>query len=162
MYEASDATLVYADFTGTAEKGKLRLYSEPALTQAEILSLVVFGTREGADPSHGGSVAGTAASVGGGVATQGINKAISEITPLEITTRVDTSDSQDPRPEVAVAISRKVSATVLYRLGLPLPGQNPDRSMLRLDYRLRPRWSLETSVGDKGTSIVDVIWKFRY
>lgn len=61
-----------------------------------------------------------------------------------------------------MAISSKVNATVSYRLGLPLPGQNPDRSMLRLDYRFLPRWSLQTSVGDQGTSIVDVVWKLRY
>lgn len=165
VYEAPDATLVYADFAGTASKGKLQLHSDPALTQPEILSLVVFGTREGGDASKGNSsagAAGTAAGLGGGLATQGLNKALADITPVEITTRVDTSDSQDPRPEVAVAITNDVSATVWYRLGVPLPGQNPDRSMLRLDYRFRPRWSLESSVGDKGTSIVDIYWKRRY
>ncbi|MBI5534104.1 MAG: translocation/assembly module TamB domain-containing protein [Deltaproteobacteria bacterium] len=168
VYEAPDATRIFADFEGTAEKGKLRLHSEPALTQTEILSLIVFGTRESAGTPRGNGAAGssgaagTAATVGGGVATQGLNKALANITPVEVTTRVDTSNTQDPRPEVAVAISSKVSASVWYRLGQPLPGQNPDRSMLRLDYRFYPRWSLQTSVGDKGTSIVDVFWKLRY
>ena len=164
-YDAPDATRIFADYVGTAEEGKLRLHSVPALGQSEILSLIVFGTREGAEDSRGGGAAeaaGTASSVGGGVATQGINKALMDITPIDITTRVDTSDSQAPRPEVAVAISSKVSATVWYRIGLPMPGENPDRSMLRLGYRFRPRWLLETSVGDKGTSIVDLIWKLRY
>ncbi len=163
-YDAPDATRIFANYTGTAEAGKLRLYSEPALAQTEILSLIVFGTREGGDASRGNSsgAVGTAASVGGGVATQGLNKALSEITPVDITTRVDTSDSQDPRPGVAVAISSKLSASVSYRLGVPVPGQNLDRSTLRLDYRFRPRWLIETSVGDKGTSIVDLVWKRRY
>jgi autotransporter translocation and assembly factor TamB len=126
VYDAPDGTLIYAEFMGTVEKGKLLLRSDPALTQTEILSLVVFGTREGGDASKGSAAAGTvatAASVGGGVATQGINKALAEVSPVEITTRVNTSDSQDPRPEVAVAITNKVSATVWYRLGLPLPGK---------------------------------------
>jgi hypothetical protein len=55
-----------------------------------------------------------------------------------------------------------VSASVSYRLGLATPGQNPDRATLRLAYRFLPRWSLETSVGDAGTSIIDVLWKLRY
>ena len=165
VYEAPDATRIFADYTGTVETGKLRLYSDPALEQTEILSLIAFGTRERAEGSRGSSAAGavgTAASAGGGIAAQGLNKILSNVTPVEITTRVDTSDSQDPRPEVAVAITDNVSASVGYRVGLPMPGQNPDRSMLRVEYRFRPRWLLETSVGDKGTSIVDLIWKLRY
>jgi translocation and assembly module TamB len=165
VYDAPDGTRVFADYTGTAETGTLRLHSDPALEQSEILSLIAFGTREREDGSQGSSAAGaagTAASAGGGVAAQGLNKIFSNITPVEITTRVDTSDSQDPRPEVAVAITDKVSASVGYRLGLPVPGQPSDRSTLRIEYRFRPRWLLETSVGDKGTSIVDLIWKLRY
>jgi translocation and assembly module TamB len=165
VYDAPDATRIFADYTGTAETGKLRLYSDPALEQTEILSLIAFGTREGGESSRGSSSAGavgTAASAGGGIAAQGLNKVLSDITPVDITTRVDTSDAQDPRPEVAVAITDKVSASVGYRVSLPMPGQNPDRSMLRVEYRFRPRWLLETTVGDKGTSIVDLVWKLRY
>jgi len=165
VYDAPDATRIFADYTGTAETGKLRLYSDPALEQTEILSLIAFGTREGGESSGGNTGAGavgTAASAGGGIAAQGLNKVLSNITPVDITTRVDTSDAQDPRPEVAVAITDKVSASVGYRVSLPMPGQNPDRSMLRVEYRFRPRWLLETTVGDKGTSIVDLVWKLRY
>jgi translocation and assembly module TamB len=160
-YEAPDGTIVIAEFLGTAEKGKLELRSEPALSQAEILSLVVFGSREaGAGQSTGAQAA--AAGVGGAVLTQGLNKALSDVSPLEVTTRLDTTDAQDPRPEVGVALSRKVTATVSYRLGIPTPGQPQDRSTLRLDYRFLPRWTFETSVGDRGTSILDVMWKLRY
>ena len=44
-YLAPDATRVFADFAGTAEKGKLRLRSEPPLTQTEILSLVIYSLK---------------------------------------------------------------------------------------------------------------------
>lgn len=165
-YEATDGTIVIAEFLGTAEKGKLALRSEPALSQAEILSLVVFGTRDAAGGQstggNGTAAEGAAASVGGGVLTQGLNRALSDVSPLEVTTRIDTTDAQDPRPEVGVAISRTVTASASYRLGIPTPGQPQDRSTLRLDYRFLPRWSLETSIGDRGTSIVDVVWKVLY
>lgn len=163
LYIAPDSTRVYADFIGTASAGKLRLRSEPPLTQAEILSLVVFGQREGVGGGgRGPSGASRAAGLGGGVVTQGLNKALSNVTPLEITTRVDTTSGQNPRPEVGVAITKDVSAAVAYRIGLPTPGQAPDRSLLKLDYRFRPHWSIETTLGDKGTSIVDLTWKYRY
>jgi translocation and assembly module TamB len=165
-YQAPESTRIIADFSGTASAGKLTLHSDPALSQSELLSLIVFGSKDGAVPARQNTGdpnnAARAAGIGGGVLTQGLNKALSQVSPVDVTTRVDTTDSQNPRPELSVAISRKVSASVSYRLGLASPGQNPDRTTLKLDYRFRPRWSLETSVGDAGTSIVDVLWKMRY
>lgn len=164
LYVAPDTTRVFADFIGTAANGRLKLRSEPALTQSEILSLVVFGQREGATAQSGQKTSGAnrAASLGGGVVTQGLNKALSDISPVEITTRIDTTSGQNPRPEVGVAVTKDVSAAVSFRTGLPTPGQSPDRSLLKLDYRFRPRWAIETTLGDKGTSIVDLTWKYRY
>jgi translocation and assembly module TamB len=165
-YQAPESTRILAEFSGSASAGKLTLHSEPALSQSELLSLIVFGTRDGAVTAYRDSSnpnnAARAASLGGGVLTQGLNKALSGVAPVDVTTRVDTSDGQNPRPEIGVALSRKVSASVSYRLGLATPGQNPDRATLRLDYRFLPRWSLETSVGDAGTSILDILWKLRY
>lgn len=164
LYVAPDSTRVFADFIGTVANGRLKLRSEPALTQSEILSLVVFGQREGATAQSGQKTSGAnrAASLGGGVVTQGLNKALSDISPVEITTRIDTTSGQNPRPEVGVAVTKDVSAAVSFRTGLPTPGQSPDRSLLKLDYRFRPRWAIETTLGDKGTSIVDLTWKYRY
>ncbi len=164
LYVAPDSTRVFADFIGTVQNGRLKLRSEPALTQSEILSLVVFGQREGATAQSGQKTSGAnrAASLGGGVVTQGLNKALSDISPVEITTRIDTTSGQNPRPEVGVAVTKDVSAAVSFRTGLPTPGQSPDRSLLKLDYRFRPRWAIETTLGDKGTSIVDLTWKYRY
>jgi translocation and assembly module TamB len=164
LYVAPDTTRIFADFIGTVSTGSLRLRSEPVLTQPEILSLVVFGQRDGVGGSRGQSKSGanTAAGIGGGFVTQGLNKALSNVSPVEVTTRIDTTSSQNPRPEVGVAITKDVSAAVSYRIGLPTPGQAPDRSLLKLDYRFLPRWAVETTLGDRGTSIVDLTWKYRY
>ncbi|HEX3849737.1 MAG TPA: translocation/assembly module TamB domain-containing protein, partial [Polyangiaceae bacterium] len=50
-----DKHRVYADFTGTAAKGKITLRSEPPLTQDQILSLLLTGS---ADGSLGGGSSG--------------------------------------------------------------------------------------------------------
>ena len=34
--------------------------------------------------------------------------------------------------------------------------------MLMVDWRFRPRWTLRTTVGDRGSSIVDFLWNYRY
>jgi translocation and assembly module TamB len=166
-YEASDGTKVYADFVGPVKTGKLTLRSQPQLSQNEILALLLFGSADGtfgqsAPPGQQGNDATQAVSLAGGVVTQGLNKAISGISGVEVQTKVDTQDSGDPRPEVEVALARDVSATIVYNLGVPPPGQNPDDTLLVIDWRFHKNYSTQATVGDKGTSILDLTWKYRY
>ena len=166
-YEAADGTKVFADFVGPVKTGKLTLRSEPALGQNEILALLLFGSADGtfgqsAPPSQQGNTGTQAASLAGGVVTEGLNKAISGISGVDVQTKVDTSENGDPRPEVEVALSRKVSATVIYNLGVPPPGQNPDDTLLMVDWRFHKNYSTEATLGDRGTTILDLAWKYRY
>lgn len=163
-WDAPDATRVYADYVGPVKTGTLTLRSEPARTPSEILSLVLMGSiatdlEAGSQQSETGSAA---AGVGTSLATLGLNRVLSGVTGTSITTRVDTTVAQNPRPEVAIRLSDSVTAEVAYSTGLPAPGQNPDRVLVTLGWHFRQRWSLSTTVGDKGSSIVDVIWQYRY
>jgi translocation and assembly module TamB len=164
----ADETKVTAKFVGPVKTGKVTLESEPKLTDAQILSLLMFGTSDGtfgqsAPPGQQGNDGTEAASVAGGVVTEGLNKAISGVSGgLEIETSVDTQETGNPRPEVEVALTRKVSATVMYSLGVPPPGDNPDDTMLLINWRFHGHYSTQTTLGDKGTTIVDLAWKYRY
>jgi len=167
FWDGPEGTRVYAEFSGTPSKGKLTLRSEPALTQDEILALILFGSPDGSfgaeAPKGQEAKAGVkAAGMAGGVITQGLNKAISGLTTADITTRVDTSESNNPRPELAVQLSKKVSARLGYKLGVPAPGENPDRTELTLDWRFIKNWSLTAVVGDQGSTALDVVWRLRY
>jgi translocation and assembly module TamB len=75
---------------------------------------------------------------------------------------VDTSNAQNPRPEVGVQVARDVRVQVAYNLGLPAPGENPDRTLLVIDWRFLRKWSLSTTIGDRGSSIIDLLWQHRY
>lgn len=166
-WDAPDQTRVFMEFSGRASSGRLELRSEPALTQPEILSLILFGSRDGGfgvEPPRAQRVSTGARAVGlaGGVVTQAVNKAISGITTADITTRVDTSDAANPRPELAVQLSKDVSARLSYNLGVPAPGQNPDRTELTVEWRFVRSWSLVAGIGDQGSSSVDVVWRLRY
>jgi len=164
----ADQTKVTARFIGPVKTGKVALESEPNLTDAQIFSLLMFGTSDGtfgqsAPPGQAGNDTTQAASVAGGVVTEALNKAISGVTGgLDVQTSVDTQQTGNPRPEVEVALSRRVSATVMYSLGVPPPGDNPDDTLLRIDWRFHGHYSTETTLGDKGTTIVDLAWKYRY
>lgn len=154
---------VYAEYTGTATQGSLRLTSEPALSQDEILTLLMFGTPDGSFGAGGGgsNQLATAVSVAGGTAAQGLNRALSDITDLDVSARIDTSTGA-PRPELVLQLTPRVAAKVTQAIGEPTPGQSPDRTFLTVELRLASAWSLSTMVGDKGATALDLIWRRRY
>jgi translocation and assembly module TamB len=165
-YDAPDQTRVFADLVGTPSKMKVNLRSEPSLSQDEIVGLLVFGSREGISGTPSASqqpdTTQAAASLASGFVTQGINKALSGITAIDVSTRLDTSQAANPRPEVEVRLSKDVSTKVIVQTGMPAPGEPRDVTLLSIQWRFRPRWSLETTVGDAGTTLVDVYWQHRY
>jgi autotransporter translocation and assembly factor TamB len=149
--------------------GKVTLRAEPSRTQSEILALILFGTTDGqavpvnssqqsSDPAAGGAALG----LGGGIATQGINRALDDLTGLDITTRIDTEDSSNPRPEVEVQIAQDIALSIAHALGSPSAAEGLDRNFLTLDWRFLRNWSLETTFGDRGSVVVDAIWQLRY
>jgi len=155
-----DRHRVYADASGTAAKLKITLRSEPPLTQDQILSLLLTGSADGSLGGGGGNNAETAVGVVGGTATQGLNKALSSISDLDVSTRIDTSTGS-ARPELVVQISAKVSAKLTRALG-QIPGQPPDMTFGTLDFLIKRNWSLSTVAGDHGASGIDLVWRKRY
>ena len=97
----------------------------------------------------------------GGAATQGLNKALSNISDLDVSTRIDTSTGS-ARPEIVIQLSAKVSAQITRALGEPAPGTPPDLTFLTLNFRLKRNWSLSALVGDRGESGLDLVWRKRY
>ncbi|HEY8947232.1 MAG TPA: translocation/assembly module TamB domain-containing protein, partial [Polyangiaceae bacterium] len=161
-WDSPEGYTVYAEYTGTAQEGKLTLRSEPALTDNEILSLLMFGTPDGSFGSgEGGGTAETAIGLAGGTAAQGLNRALSSITDLDVSARIDTSTGT-ARPELVVQLTPRVTARVTRAVGDPPTGQSPDRTFLTLDFRIQRAWSLSAMIGDRGASALDLIWRKRY
>jgi translocation and assembly module TamB len=165
-WTAPDGTRVYADFVGPLKTGKVKLRSEPARPQNEVLALIMFGTAEGSSSTpyaqqqpSGATRAGTTA---GGFATEGLSKGLDELTGLEVSTKIDTSNSANPKPEIEVQIARDISLQLGYVIGAPAPGTNPDRTLITLDWRFKRNWSMEATFGDQGSSIMDFVWQYRY
>jgi translocation and assembly module TamB len=165
VWDAPDADRhrVYADASGTASKLKVTLRSEPPLTKDQILSLLLTGSADGSlggSSGGGNNTAGTAVGVVGGTATQGLNKALSNIKQVDVSTRIDTSTGS-ARPELVLQLSSKVSAKLTRALG-QTPGQPPDMTFLTLDFLIVRNWSLSTMAGDRGASGLDLVWRKRY
>jgi len=157
-----DRHRVYADASGTASKLKVTLRSDPPLTKDQILSLVLTGSADGSlgGSSGGGNSAATAVGAVGGTATQGINKALSDLQLENVSTRIDTSTGS-ARPELVLQLTAKVSAKVTRALG-QTPGQPPDMTFLTLDFLIVRNWSVSAMAGDRGATALDLVWRKRY
>ncbi len=165
-------TRVYADFVGPLKTGKVTLRSDPVLPggQNDILALLLYGTTD-RDTNTSSAVSDTSpiAGIAAGAAVQPINKVLGGVNKAldkfglagGITAKIDTTTA-NPRPEVEVQIARDISVQIAWVIGAPLPGTNPDTTLVTLDWRFARKWSLETTVGDQGTSILDLIWQHRY
>ena len=121
----------------------------------------MFGTPDGSFGAGSSGTLGTAVGVAGTTAAKGLNRALSDITDIDVSARIDTSTGA-ARPELVLQVSSRVAAKVTQALGEPSPGQSPDRTFLTLDLRLASTWSLSTMIGDRGASAVDLIWRKRY
>jgi len=59
-------------------------------------------------------------------------------------------------------VARDISVAISHALGVAPPGTPPDKNFATIDWRFRRNWSVETTFGDAGTSIFDLIWEYRY
>jgi translocation and assembly module TamB len=173
-WQAPGDTRIFADFIGPLRTAKVTLRSEPARPQNEILSLILFGTVDEQTPTGSGgsgmSAQGkSAAGAAGGAATGPLNKALGGVNKVldnfgfvgGLVTKIDTSSST-PRPEVEIQIARDIAVQVAWVIGVPPPGQNSDSTLFTLKWRFLRKFQLETTVGDAGTTIMDVVWQHRY
>ncbi|MEO7111937.1 MAG: translocation/assembly module TamB domain-containing protein [Polyangiaceae bacterium] len=163
MWPAPDGTRVYANFNGPLKTGKVTLRAEPAKTQDEILALILFGSSDEAGGQNASESSGTqAAGTAGGFATSGLTKGLNQLTGVDAQVKIDTSEANNPKPEVQVQITRTISLELATIIGAPPFGDNPDTEYATVDWRFYPRWSLATTFGNTGTSILDVLWQYRY
>jgi translocation and assembly module TamB len=168
---AGDGTTVYAEFVGPLKTGKVTLRSEPALGKDQILALLLYGTpdQDSGGATQGQQQLGAAGGVAGNAASEKLNRALGGVNQAldgiglqgGISTKLDTSQTT-PRPEVEVQIARDISLQVAWVLGVPPPGSNPDTHLFTVSWRFLRQWQLETTVGDAGTSILDLVWQHRY
>jgi translocation and assembly module TamB len=167
-WTAADDSHIYADFVGPVKTGKVTLRSEPPRPKNEILAMILFGTADGANPSPppaGKQPNGTqkaALGIGGGFAAQGLTEALDDLAGIQATARIDTTTSNNPRPEVEFQVSPKVSVEFTHVIGTPPVTEPPDKNLGTVEWRFHKNWSAEVTVGDRGRQLLDLIWQRRY
>jgi translocation and assembly module TamB len=157
---------VLANYVGPVKTGKVTLSSEPPRPKNEIVQLILFGTADGSEatpyasksPSTG-TEAGTAV---GGLATDGLSKGLDQLTGMDISAKVDTSDSSSPKADIELQVAKDISIQLAYVIVQPPPGDNPDLVYATIDWRFVRNWSLETTFGDAGSTFANMVWQYRY
>jgi translocation and assembly module TamB len=162
-WDAPDRTRVWVEFVGPLKTGKLTLRSEPAYSKNEILSVLLFGrpdpnTARQSNKSRGDASGATA--VGTGLVAGDLNRMLSQIDEnLDIET--DTLAGNRARTKLGRSFfDRRLKVQVGYA-----PGQTyrePDTTFLFVNWQFLPKWSVVATRGNKGTSILDVLFQHRY
>ena len=161
-WDAPDRTRIWVEFNGPLKSGKLTLRSEPAFSKNEILSILLFGR---ADPNQGRagdarpSDTQAATDVGSGVVSSGLNQALGDLDE-DFELEQDKTGANRTRTKVGYRLRRNLKVQIGYAAGLSQ--REPDTTYLFLEWQFIPQWSLIGTRGDRGTSILDVLFQHRY
>jgi translocation and assembly module TamB len=161
-WTAPEGTRILADYLGPLKTGKVTLRSQPSLPQSDIVALLLFGAPEGSAGTAGAVAQGQGEGIAGNAATQPLNHALDQFGVHAVSARVDTSQAASPKPEVELQVAKDISVQIAVVIGTPPPGSNPDTTLLTLNWRFLKAMTLSTTVGNSGSSIVDMVWQRRY
>lgn len=163
-WDAPDGTRVYAELVGYLREAKLKLRSEPARSESDVLGLVLFGRDPTAQQGLPGQTNDAGVAAGSGVASTVLNSLLDPVQVFghRIETRVDTTTARGTAIGVATEIRPNLWAQVDVSTAQQQQRQTQDVSAVTLDWRFRRSWSLRTTVGDRGSSTVEVVWQYRY
>lgn len=161
-WPAPDGSTVIAEYVGPAQTGSVTLRSEPPRPKSEILALLLFGDANHQIGGGDGNTQSQAVGIGGSVVAKGLNEALDDLVALDLTASVDTTSSSNPEAELEWRVARQFSLAISRVLGIPEPGESPDRTYAGIEWQFAHEWSLETTVGDQGSTSVDVTWTHHY
>ncbi|MCH2173344.1 translocation/assembly module TamB domain-containing protein [Myxococcota bacterium] len=154
-YRVADVT-IHAYLTGDALDPTLRLDSDPAMPESEVLHYLVFGrgSDEPTDPDS--SLDATAGALAAGVA-------INQITPLlEEALPIDELELQlsDGHTDTRIGVGKYLTRDVYVHYQRTLSREPVDE--VRVELQLDDHWSLETQASSDENTGIDLIWSTRY
>jgi translocation and assembly module TamB len=149
---------VRANVGGTLTKPALRLESEPALEQADVLAVLLFGRPVG-KLSQAESVGLREQAIGvvGDYVAAELGASVAAMLGVD---DLQFASGQGGVDEASVSVGKYVAQDVFVSIAHRFGAQNAGE--IRIDYRITPQWSLETSSDTLGDTGIDLFWKRRY
>jgi translocation and assembly module TamB len=144
--------------TGTLDKPVLTLRSDPALEQADILSLLLFGKPLNTlNRNEQNTLKQSAAEVAGGFAAAKVADAVSQALGLDRLGldlgEVDVSGGQ-------IGFGRYIGDRTYVSISQELSGEAGRE--VSIEYQIGPDWKITSSTSTTGSSGVGILWHKRY
>jgi translocation and assembly module TamB len=143
---------------GTITKPSLALESEPSLDQADVLAVLLFGApASGLSRSESAGLREQALGIAGGYVASELRQSVANALGVDdLQFDAGSEGLRDASVSVGKYVANDIFVSLAHRFG--------DQSVeeVRIEYVIRPGWSLETSTDTLGRSGVDLFWKRRY
>ncbi len=144
--------------TGTLDKPVLTLRSEPALEQADILALLLFGKPLNTlNRNDQNTMQQSAAEMAGGFAAAKVAEAVSEALGLDRLGldlgEIDASGGQ-------IGVRRYIGDRTYISISQDLSGEAGQE--VSIEYQIGPDWKITSSTSTTGSSGVGILWHKRY
>jgi autotransporter translocation and assembly factor TamB len=144
--------------TGTLDKPVLTLRSEPALEQADILALLLFGKPLNTlNRNEQNTLQQSAAEMAGGFAAAKVAEAVSEALGLDRLGldlgEIDVSGGQ-------IGLRRYIGNRTYISISQDLSGETGQE--VSIEYQIGPDWKITSSTSTAGSSGLGILWHKRY
>lgn len=140
---------------GPASSPSLTLFSEPAMPQYQLLTLLITGSTEPTDTGKS-SVESQAASLLASFSNPAIEGKLRDNLGIDRVKLEFGETVQEPILAVGKAITRWLYVETRYHYNAP---EDENQTELRGEIRVAPRWTLETTYGDAGVGSLDLFWR---
>jgi len=143
--------------TGRASAPKLRIGSEPALSQSDALAYLLLGRP--ANQIGAGNQAGmesAAAALATGIAAAQIGQMLAEALPID---SVDVTIDESGKP-ADIKVGKYITDRVFVRYGRTLGAEPEDQ--VGVELRINDNWSVGTDVSTDDSAGADLIWSLDY
>lgn len=170
-WQAPDRTIVQIKVTGhlSSPKVTFRGLDESGgslgLTQGEVMSLLVLGRRDaGSAQQQQQAERGAAAQAGAlvqGMTGSIVGRQLQKVLPTSMNLSFAPGRYAGGYQHDNVYFEVAYSATGS-RMGPQFIGQSIPKTTFLVDWRFARMWSLITTVGDTGSTLVDLLWHHRY
>jgi translocation and assembly module TamB len=143
---------------GTPEQPVTALRSEPAMSEAEIATLLATGRPELKRGGGGLGEASGAASALGAIASAGLKKGIAAKLPVDV---LSFQAGEEGFEGSTLEAGSYVTDRVYVGYSRTFTEEDDPRkntNEVRVEYQLAPQWTLESAYGDKATGGLDLFW----
>jgi len=151
--------LVDVEIGGSGSSPTVAFRSEPALAQADILSLLVFGRPANAlSDQQKTSLQSQAVQALAGTVASDLRQALAEQLGIEHL-ELDVGDNPS---QSKIGVGKYIAPGVFVSTSQQLGGGNTQGRDVTIEYQLNDNWQLKASTTARGNNGVDILWKKKY